>query len=57
MNASIDYVRAYPEKCMIGQHTSEEFGGVKFVKCKYNNAHGADNTDMNGANDYVYLTK
>jgi hypothetical protein len=55
MNASIDYVRAYPEKCMIGQHTSEEyveFGGIKFVKCKYNNARGADNTDLKGTNDY-----
>jgi mannosyltransferase OCH1-like enzyme len=55
MNAAIDYVRAHPEKCMIGQHTSEEFiefGSFKCVKCKYNDARGADNTDMKGTNDY-----
>jgi mannosyltransferase OCH1-like enzyme len=72
MNAAIDYVRAYPEKCMIGQHTIEEqreefirFNNVRHVKCKYNNAKGADNTDMKGTNDYgdmwrkrdVYLTE
>ena len=35
MNASIDYIRAYPDKCMIGQHTSDEqiqIGKHKFVK-------------------------
>jgi len=59
MNASIDYVRAYPDKCMIGQHTIEEkgeefirFNNVRYVKCKYNNAKGADNRDMGGTNDY-----
>lgn len=55
MNASIDYIRAYPEKCTIGQHTSDEhiqFGQYKFIKCKYNNAKGADNSDLPGTNDY-----
>jgi hypothetical protein len=55
MNASIDYVRMYPEKCIIGQHTSDEhiqFGEMKFIKCKYNNANGADNSDIKGGNDY-----
>ena len=39
MNASIDYIRAHPDKCVIGQHTSDEhilFGEHKFIKCKYN---------------------
>jgi hypothetical protein len=55
MNAAIDYVRAYPEKCMIGQHSADEhivFAKQRFIKCKYNNARGADNTDMKGTNDY-----
>jgi len=60
MNAAIDYVRAYPEKCMIGQHTSDEhihFGQLRCVKCKYNNAKGADNTDLLGSNDYGVMWK
>ena len=55
MNASIDYIRAHPDKCVIGQHTSDEhilFGEHKFIKCKYNNARGADNSDLKGGNDY-----
>lgn len=55
MNASIDYIRAYPDKCMIGQHTPDEhilFGNHKFIKCKYNNARGGDNSDLKGGNDY-----
>ena len=55
MNAAIDYVREHPEKCVIGQHTSEEhvvFGGTSMIKCKYNNARGADNSDLGGTNDY-----
>ena len=55
MNATIDYVRAYPERCMIGQHTADEhivFAGRSFIKCKYNNARGADNSDIKGGNDY-----
>ena len=55
MNASIDYIRAYPDKCMIGQHTPDEhilFGNHKFIKCKYNNARGGDNSDLTGGNDY-----
>jgi mannosyltransferase OCH1-like enzyme len=59
MNAAIDYIRAYPEKCMIGQHALEDnkqqivrFNNVRYIKCKYNNAKGADNSDMKGTNDY-----
>jgi hypothetical protein len=58
MNAAIDYVRAHPEKCMIGQHTSDEhvvFGDKRILKCKYNNAKGADNTDIIGGNDYGHM--
>ena len=55
MNAAIDYVRANFGKCMIGQHTSDEhvvFGDKRILKCKYNNAKGADNSDLVGTNDY-----
>ena len=55
MNSAIDYVRAYPEKCVIGQHTSDEhvvFGGTRVLKCKYNSAKGADYSDLGGTNDY-----
>jgi len=55
MNAAIDYVRANFGKCMIGQHTPDEhvvFGDTRILKCKYNNAKGADNTDIVGGNDY-----
>ena len=58
MNAAIDYVRAHPEKRMIGQHTSDEhvvFGDKRILKCKYNNAKGADNTDIIGGNDYGHM--
>ena len=44
-----------PEKCVIGQHTSDEhvvFGGTQILKCKYNDAKGADNSDLEGTNDY-----
>lgn len=68
MNSAIDYVRAYPEKCVIGQHTPDEhvvFGGKRILKCKYNSAKGADNSDLGGTNDYgvmwmnrdVYVTE
>jgi len=55
MTASIDYIRRYPMKCVVGQHTSDEyirFGDMNFIKCKYNNARGADNSDIKGGNDY-----
>lgn len=55
MNASIDYIRAHPDKCIIGQHTSDEhivFAQQRFIKCKYNNARGADNSDIKSGNDY-----
>ena len=55
MNASIDYIKNNPQKCVIGQHTLDEhvvFSDVKFMKCKYNDAKGADNSDLPGTNDY-----
>jgi hypothetical protein len=55
MNASVDYIRSYPERCLIGQHTSGtiEFGRhQRFIQCKYNNAKGGDNSDIKGGNDY-----
>jgi hypothetical protein len=55
MNASIDYIRKYPQKCLVGQHTNDEyvrFGDINFIKCKYNNARGADNSDIKCGNDY-----
>jgi len=55
MYAAIDHLRAHPDKCVIGLHTKDEhveFGGVRFVKCKYNVARGADNSDLPGTNDY-----
>jgi mannosyltransferase OCH1-like enzyme len=38
MNAAIDYVRAYPEKCMIGQHSADEhivFAKQRFINTIY----------------------
>ena len=58
MIACIDHVRIFPEKCMIGKHVIEngeqfiDFGNVRIIKCKYNNAKGADNSDIKGTNDY-----
>lgn len=55
MNAAVDYLRAHPSRVMVGSHGSDEhvrFGNVTFVKCKYNGAKGADNSDMSGTNDY-----
>lgn len=59
MNGCIDYIRSNPDKCFIGQHTIEEdgieyvrFGNKRIFKCKYNNARGADNSDMGGTNNY-----
>lgn len=55
MQAAIDYVRAHPDECLVGQHTSDRhvmFGTTRVITCKYNNAKGADNTDLPGTNDY-----
>jgi hypothetical protein len=58
ITASIDYIRTYPNKCVIGEHLFENheqvirFNNLCLVKVKYNNAKGADNTDMKGTNDY-----
>lgn len=56
--ACIDYIRMYPEKCLIGKHLLENgeqfirFHNMRVVKVKYNNARGADNSDLGGTNDY-----
>lgn len=57
MNAAIDYVRKFPEKCGIGQHTLDEHVvfGIRVIKCKYNDARGADNSDLQGTNDYGHM--
>lgn len=62
MNAGIDYLRRHGDKCLVGKHTIEEkgeefirFGNIQFIKCKYNNARGADNSDMKGTNDYGHM--
>lgn len=59
MAGAIDYIRENPHKCFIGQHTIEEnnveyvrFDNKRIFKCKYNNARGADNSDMNETNNY-----
>jgi hypothetical protein len=56
---SIDYVRKFPEKCCVGRHIIGNagreviaFGKTVYIQCKYNNARGADNRDLQGANDY-----
>ena len=55
MNAAIDYIRDHSKDVAVGQHTSDEhvtFAGQRFLKCKYNDAKGGDNTDIAGTNDY-----
>ena len=59
MSGSIDYIRKNPEKCLVGRHlvgnNNKEFvvfGKTVFVQCKYNNAQGADNSDLKGSNNY-----
>jgi len=58
MNASIDYIRKYPNRVCVGRHTIEDgehfirYHKLRIIKVKYNNAKGADNTDMEGTNDY-----
>jgi mannosyltransferase OCH1-like enzyme len=57
MNAAIDYIRKFPEKCIVGRHMSDEhvaFDGP-VVKCKYNDAGGGDNSDLLGTNDYGHM--
>lgn len=61
INASVDYLRMFPNKCLLGEHTIEDgeqiirFHNSRIVKVKYNNAKGADNTDMKGTNDYGHM--
>jgi hypothetical protein len=59
MSGSIDYVRRHSVRCMIGRHIQDRDGseyvamGKQVVlKCKYNNARGADFSDVKGGNDY-----
>ena len=58
MNACIDFLRKNNEKCFIGKHVIENgeqlmyFANMKFIKVKYNDAKGADNSDTRGTNDY-----
>jgi hypothetical protein len=62
MSGCIDYIRKFQDKCYIGRHlignNNKEaivFGKTIFIQCKYNNAKGADNRDLLGANDYGYM--
>jgi hypothetical protein len=63
MNGAIDYLRQNPHKCKMGQILTKQ--GTKcedfyifdenippYIKNKYNNAEGADNTDLKGTNHY-----
>jgi len=58
INACIDYMRTKASNCAIGKHVIEngeqfmDFGNARLIKVKYNNAKGADNSDVRGANDY-----
>ena len=58
VHACVDYLRMYPEKCMVGEHVIEggeqfiRYHNLRIVKVKYNNAKGADNSDVGGTNDY-----
>ena len=72
MCGAIDYIRKYPDNCLIGRHIIDRDGSgyvamnkTIVLKCKYNNARGADNSDLKGGNDYgdmwrngdIYLTE
>jgi|DEB0MinimDraft_6_1074348.scaffolds.fasta_scaffold03209_6 hypothetical protein len=59
MYGAVDYVRKYPQRCAIGKHIIDRDGSEYVVigkriilKCKYNNAVGANNDDLQGTNDY-----
>ena len=59
VEGGIDYLRFHADKCCVGQHILDGdkqgflcFGKTVFIKNKYNNAQGADNTDIKGGNDY-----
>ena len=58
INACVDHIRKFPERCQIGRHVIEhgeqfiDFSNCRFAKVKYNNAKGADNSDIPGGNDY-----
>ena len=58
INACIDHVRKFPHVCLIGKHVIDngeqfiDFDLGRIAKVKYNNARGADNSDLAGTNDY-----
>ena len=58
INACIDHVRKFPHACLIGKHVIDngeqfmDFDIGRIAKVKYNNARGADNSDIIGGNDY-----
>jgi hypothetical protein len=61
IHASIDYIRKFHDKCLVGEHTFVDgeqvirFHNSRVVKVKYNNAKGADNNDIIGGNDYGHM--
>ena len=64
MNGAIDYIRQNPQKCNMGQMLSKEntttidyyiFNNEIYIKNKYNDAEGADNSDIKGTNHYGVL--
>ena len=59
ISGSIDYIRQHPDRCFVGRHLigngNKEFvvfGKTILIQCKYNNAQGADNSDLKGTNNY-----
>ena len=59
MSACIDFIRKEPTKYGIGKHIIDRDGAgyvcfekKLFIKNKYNNAKGADNSDVSGTNNY-----
>lgn len=58
---TIDYIRFYPDKCLIGKRITEngstyiEYGVGRILKVKYNDAEGGDNGDIEGTNNYNTL--
>jgi hypothetical protein len=63
MNGAIDYLRQFSNKCNMGQILSKEgevgeyyiFNNEIYIKSKYNDAEGADNSDLKGTNHYGVL--
>lgn len=61
VHACVDHLRMFHDKCLMGEHTFVDgeqvmrFYNSCVVKVKYNNAKGADNTDLKGTNDYGHM--